>query len=74
MKNQTRYSRRGLLAAAVSATAAVPLLAQERGSTAPPTSKDEDLKSARDVIASNAAQLAKVNVPMAVEPAFVFRA
>lgn len=55
------------------ATAALPLaaLAQEPPKT---SSRDEDLKSARDSIANNSAQLAKVDVPIATEPAFVFKA
>ena len=66
-----QITRRNLFAAA---TTAVPLaaLAQE----APPktTSRDEDLRSARDTFASNAALLAKVELPIATEPAFVFKA
>ncbi len=65
-------TRRKLFAA----TAAIPFaaLAQE---VAPPTktsSIDDDLKSARDAIANNAALLAKIEVPIATEPAFVFKA
>ncbi len=62
-------TRRKLFAA----TAAVPFaaLAQEASKT---SSVDDDLKSARDAIANNAALLAKVDVPIATEPAFVFKA
>ena len=66
-----QLTRRRLFAA----TAAAPFvaLAQE----APPpkrTSLEEDLKSARDAMANNAALLAKVEVPIATEPAFFFKA
>jgi len=59
----------------LAAAGAAPLVAfaavQEAGK--PSSSRDEDLKSARDLMASNAALLAKVELPMATEPAFVFR-
>jgi hypothetical protein len=69
MKHQ--LTRRKLFA--VTAVTAVPLaaLAQEAPKS---TSRDEDLKSARDTMANNAALIAKVEVPIATEPAFVFKA
>ena len=62
-------TRRKLFAA----TAALPFaaLAQEASKI---SSVDDDLKNARDAIANNAALLAKVEVPIATEPAFVFKA
>ena len=38
------------------------------------TTIEEDLKSAREAIDANAAKLAAVQLPMSVEPAFVFKA
>ena len=65
----TKLTRRNLFAtAAVAAAAVAPLPAQTTAS------KDEDLKSARDTIANNSAQLAKIEIPIATEPAFSFRA
>ena len=56
------------LAAAIAAVPAARLPAQ-----APAT--DDDLpKRARDQVRRNAAELAKHQLPMATEPAFVFRA
>ena len=54
-------------------SAALPIvaLAQEGPK---PASRDEDLKSARESIAKNAVELARVEVPIATEPAFVFKA
>jgi len=66
-----RISRRNLFAAA---SVAVPLAALAQEPPQKTTSRDEDLKSARDTIANNAALLAKVEVPIATEPAFVFKA
>lgn len=48
-------------------------LAQEPSSPAK-SSREEDLKSARDAMANNSAQLAQVEIPIATEPAFVFKA
>ena len=66
-----KLTRRTLFAT----VAAVPLVAAAQD--APPaaaTSREEDLKSARDTLANNLAQLAKVEVPIATEPAFIFKA
>ena len=67
---QRRLTRRNLFATAAAVAAIAPATAQ----TQPTTSTDDDLKSARDSIANNAAQLAKVEVPIATEPAFTFKA
>lgn len=40
----------------------------------PQTTSDDLVKTARGRIQSNAAELAKVDVPMDVEPAFMFKA
>ena len=68
-----QFSRRKLFAVA----AAVPFVAsvasaQEAAVAAP--SREDDLKNARERMARNAAELAKVEVPMATEPAFSFKA
>ncbi len=57
-----------------SATAALPLAALAQDVPPKTSTRDEDLASARESIANNAAQLAKVEVPIATEPAFVFKA
>ena len=56
------------LAAAVAASAAAPLLAQT------PAPSADELQAARDRLKANSDTLAKQAVPMALEPAFVFRA
>jgi hypothetical protein len=68
-----RLTRRNLFAAVGAAPLAVAAVTQE---TVPPpaSSREEDLKTARELMATNAAQLAKVKVPIATEPAFVFKA
>ena len=66
-KTLNQLSRRKLFAAAL------PLAALAQDAPPKPTSRDEDLKSARDAIANNATQLAKVDIPIATEPAFVFK-
>jgi hypothetical protein len=66
-----KLTRRNLFAAVSVAPLAAVAVAQD---TIPKTSRDEDLKSAREAMANNAAQLAKVEVPIATEPAFVFKA
>jgi hypothetical protein len=43
-----------------------------RSQTAPPA--DADLESARELLRTNVAQIAKVKLPMATEPAFHFKA
>lgn len=71
-----RFSRRELLVAAgavsVAASAATPK--QEAPSFTATASREDDLKSARDLMASDAEQLKKVDIPMATEPAFTFKA
>ena len=64
----TRLTRRKLFTAAV-AVAAVTTPAQ-----AQTASKDDDLKNAHESIANNSAQLAKVELPISTEPAFIFKA
>jgi hypothetical protein len=59
-----KVTRRSLVA-----MVAAPALGQ---TTAP--SPADDLKTARDLVKSNADQLAKVPLPMSTEPATVFRA
>lgn len=66
-----RLTRRDLLGAAAAVAAAIAPAAEAQNTT---SSKDDDLKSARDTMANNSAQLAKVEVPIATEPAFLFRA
>jgi len=56
------------LAAVVAASAAAPLLAQT------PAPSADELQAARDRLKANSDTLAKQAVPMALEPAFVFRA
>lgn len=68
-----QLTRRNLFA---SVAVAGPLLgiAQEVPATPAKTSIDEDLKTAREVMANNVALLAKVEIPIATEPAFSFKA
>ena len=62
-------TRRGLIAGlGISA-----LVSAQETSAQKPTI-EEDLKSAREAIDANAAKLAAVQLPMSVEPAFVFKA
>jgi hypothetical protein len=63
----TRTVTRRQLAAAVAALPAARLRAQ-----AVPAG-DELLQQARDLVRRNAAELAKRPIPMATEPAFVFK-
>jgi hypothetical protein len=68
-----QFTRRNLfIAAGAAPLIAVAVAAQEN----PPTtvSREDDLKTARDLMAGNAALLAKVEVPIATEPAFSFKA
>ena len=51
---------------------AVAAVAPQAGSAQAPA--DADLESARDLAKTNAAQIAKVKLPMATEPAFHFKA
>ena len=63
-----KLTRRKLAAVAL-ASAAAPLVAQTQST--PPA---DELQAARDRIKANGDKLAQQNVPMAVEPAFQFRA
>jgi hypothetical protein len=54
--------------AKIVAAAAVPV------SAAAQSDADEETRSAHDALRNNAAQIAKVDVPMATEPAFHFKA
>jgi hypothetical protein len=62
--NVTRRSLAKLIAAA----AAVPAVA------APQSDADEETRSAHEALKNNAAQIAKVEIPMETEPPFHFRA
>jgi len=72
MKSNTRLSRRGLLSA--SALLTLQGTASSQQSAAPATTREEDLANARQRIQSNSAALAKVKIPIAVEPAVHFKA
>jgi hypothetical protein len=63
-----KLTRRQLATALTSAAA----LAQTP--SGPPATPEEELKAARDRAQSNGAALAKLEVPVAVEPAFQFKA
>jgi hypothetical protein len=70
-----QFTRRNLFVAA----SAAPLIAiaatgQETPVAAGTASSADDLKTARDLMAAHAALLAKVEVPIATEPAFSFKA
>jgi hypothetical protein len=62
--NVTRRSLAKLIAAA----AAVPAIA------APQSDANEETRSAHEALKNNAEQIAKVEVPMAIEPPFHFKA
>lgn len=64
-----KLTRRGLL----SSIPAVAVAAQDQPTDAKPT-REQDLANARDIIRNNAAALAKVKIPVEVEPAFQFKA
>jgi hypothetical protein len=66
-----KLTRRGLL----SSIPAVALTAQDQpaAADAKPT-REQDLANARDLIRNNSAALAKVKIPVEVEPAFQFKA
>ena len=69
-----RLTRRNLLAAVGAAPLVAVAAAAAQDAGKPPSStRDEDLKTARELMATNAALLAKVELPMATGPAFVFR-
>jgi hypothetical protein len=61
-----QITRRELAAAVLAAAPASPQSA--------PTTPEDLLKAARDRLKANADALAKVDVPMATEPAFQFKA
>jgi hypothetical protein len=65
-----KITRRNLAALAAAAVAASPqaAIAQQ------PASGEDLMKTKRDQMQANAAALAAVKVPMAVEPAFQFKA
>ena len=63
-----KLTRRQLATALTSAAA----LAQTP--SGPPAAPEDELKAARDRVTANGAALAKQEVPMAVEPAFQFKA
>ena len=66
MRNdQRRISRRGFAGMLVGSGAAARLAAQ--------TAREQELETARKRRLANAATLAKFDLPMATEPAFVFR-
>jgi hypothetical protein len=65
-----KLTRRKLASVLVSATA----LAAQQPQPAPPPAPADDLKAARDRLQSNAASLAATPIPMAIEPAFQFKA
>jgi hypothetical protein len=54
--------------AKIVAAAAVPVSATAQSDA------DEEIRSAHDALRNNAAQIAKVDVPMATEPPFHFKA
>jgi hypothetical protein len=62
-------TRRGLIAS-LGVTAIV--VAQEEPSKT--ATIDDDLKTAREAMRANSSKLAAVKLPMAIEPAFVFKA
>jgi hypothetical protein len=71
IKNK-RLSRRGLLSAS---TVLLSLQSAKGQTPAPaPTTREEDLANARQRIQSNSAALAKVKIPIGVEPAVHFKA
>jgi hypothetical protein len=65
-----KTTRRGLLAVlpALATTAS----AQEAAAAEKPT-REQDLENARSGMKANAEALAKVKLPQAIEPAFVFK-
>jgi hypothetical protein len=66
-----KMTRRKLAMLAVAgpiAATAIPAEAQA------PDSSDEETRSAHDLLRTNAEAMAKVNVPIATEPAFLFKA
>jgi len=64
-----RLTRRKLALALVAAREMA-----SRPAPQPPSSSDDDLKARRDLMRANAAAVAKVEIPMATEPAFQFKA
>jgi hypothetical protein len=64
-----KLTRRKLAAAVLGSAAGA--LAQNQP---PPATPDEELKAARDRLRSNSESIARQEIPMAVEPAFQFKA
>jgi len=62
-------TRRSLAQILIASAAAAPAVA------APPQSEpDEETRSAHEALRNNAQQLSKIDLPMATEPAFQFKA
>lgn len=53
---------------------AVAAVAPQAGDSQSPAPTDADLDSARELLRTNEQQIAKVKLPMAIEPAFHFKA
>jgi len=66
----TRRKLAHMLTAAAAVTSTVEAFPQ----AAPAPSTDDDLRSARADLRSNAARIAQVKLPMSTEPAFHFKA
>jgi hypothetical protein len=66
----TKLTRREL-AAALSTSA---ILRAQTPAPPIPSNADEELKAVKDTIRQNSEQLAKVDLPMSIEPAVQFRA
>jgi hypothetical protein len=62
------------LARTLATTLATAAAAQQVGVSQPAAPADADAQSARDVMKSNAQQIAKIKLPIATEPAFHFKA
>jgi hypothetical protein len=69
----TRRSLLSTLPALAAAQAQAQAQAQPAATTERP-SRDQDLETARNLIKANTAALAKVKIPGATEPAFLFKA
>jgi hypothetical protein len=65
-----RFTRRRLVQAMAGSAA----VAAAQTQPAPPATPDDELKAARDRLQANAATIQRQEVPMAVEPAFQFKA
>jgi hypothetical protein len=60
--------------AKIMAAAAVPAASIEPMAAAPQIDGDEETRSAHDALHNALDQIAKIDVPMATEPAFLFKA